>query len=181
MLRKWIMVILVLSGLITAIASGLSFARPLNGRMQLTDRAVVHVFVLEGLLRILLYTADKPIVSDVQSNVIRVKTPQGETCTNSRIAYLSDLRAARTRMRSIPFFAWRRAIASRASGGMVVHHSFVRLPGWVVTALFLLYPAAGAIQNYRKRRQLRLGACSCCGYDLTGNESGRCPECGQPT
>ncbi len=31
------------------------------------------------------------------------------------------------------------------------------------------------------RRRPRPGCCKACGYDLTGNVSGRCPECGTPT
>ena len=30
------------------------------------------------------------------------------------------------------------------------------------------------------RRQLKRGFCPACGYNLTGNVSGRCPECGAP-
>jgi len=30
----------------------------------------------------------------------------------------------------------------------------------------------------RDRRRAAAGACSACGYDLTGNVTGRCPECG---
>ena len=29
-------------------------------------------------------------------------------------------------------------------------------------------------------QRVRLGCCSCCGYNLTANTSGRCPECGTP-
>ena len=32
-----------------------------------------------------------------------------------------------------------------------------------------------------RRRRLRRGHCEHCGYDLTGNVSGVCPECGTPT
>lgn len=28
------------------------------------------------------------------------------------------------------------------------------------------------------RRRMRVGCCEKCGYDLTGNTTGRCPECG---
>lgn len=31
------------------------------------------------------------------------------------------------------------------------------------------------------RRRMRPGCCARCGYDLTGNRSGVCPECGTPT
>jgi len=30
------------------------------------------------------------------------------------------------------------------------------------------------------RRRMRAGCCEKCGYDLTGNTTGRCPECGGP-
>jgi hypothetical protein len=32
---------------------------------------------------------------------------------------------------------------------------------------------------WRDRRRRPLGHCQQCGYDLTGNVSGRCPECGE--
>ena len=37
----------------------------------------------------------------------------------------------------------------------------------------------GEIKSYRARRRLR-GECVHCGYNLTGNISGICPECGKP-
>ncbi|MCP4250685.1 MAG: hypothetical protein GY778_26895 [bacterium] len=43
----------------------------------------------------------------------------------------------------------------------------VAVPGVVVAALIA------------RRRRYPRGHCQRCGYDLTGNESGRCPECGK--
>jgi len=37
------------------------------------------------------------------------------------------------------------------------------------------YACAGPV---RRRRRRRRGRCATCGYDLQGNESGVCPECG---
>ncbi len=58
----------------------------------------------------------------------------------------------------------------------------VDLPRWTsLLALILLgtYPittyARGPLRRYNRRRN---GCCIDCGYDLTGNESGVCPECG---
>lgn len=48
---------------------------------------------------------------------------------------------------------------------------------WTLLALFAPYPLFRAIRWYRRRR--RPGFCAC-GYDLTGNVSGTCPECGSP-
>jgi hypothetical protein len=36
-------------------------------------------------------------------------------------------------------------------------------------------------QSARAVRRWRQGRCVACGYDLTGNVSNQCPECGQPT
>ena len=44
--------------------------------------------------------------------------------------------------------------------------------------LILLVGIPSAIVWYRERRRLPAGHCRRCGYDLTKNESGRCPECG---
>ncbi len=46
-------------------------------------------------------------------------------------------------------------------------------------ALFATYPAAAFVFNrLRRLRRRRLGLCDACAYDLRGNESGVCPECG---
>lgn len=57
--------------------------------------------------------------------------------------------------------------------------SDLSVPTW-----YLLLPAAGwlaltLIARHRDRRRAA-SACRSCGYDLTGNVSGVCPECGTP-
>jgi hypothetical protein len=49
------------------------------------------------------------------------------------------------------------------------------LPWWFVCLLLGLMVTWGV----RARRRWVGHACTKCGYDLRGNESGRCPECGQ--
>ena len=50
-------------------------------------------------------------------------------------------------------------------------------------ALFSVYPVIAFIRfvpgPIRRRRRRRRGLCVRCGYDLTGNQSGTCPECGE--
>jgi hypothetical protein len=49
----------------------------------------------------------------------------------------------------------------------------------ILAVLFAFYPALAFIRGpLRRRRRPRKGLCIKCGYDLTGNESGICPECG---
>lgn len=70
------------------------------------------------------------------------------------------------------------------------HHSFsdpglgitvVIVPHWFVASIFLI-PVLPLLLRVRHRSRirtrLRAGACTACGYSLTGNTSGVCPECG---
>jgi len=52
------------------------------------------------------------------------------------------------------------------------------IPFWVPLGLFLLYPTLVFIQVRRLKRRQKMGHCKNCGYNLTGNVSGKCPECG---
>ncbi len=45
----------------------------------------------------------------------------------------------------------------------------------------LIFISICTFRILKKRRRLRLGHCSSCGYSLTGNMTGRCPECGSVT
>ncbi|MBP7747344.1 MAG: hypothetical protein KA383_14585 [Phycisphaerae bacterium] len=49
------------------------------------------------------------------------------------------------------------------------------VPLWIPLALLALLTAA---LWWRERRPFPPGCCRTCGYDLRGNQSGRCPECG---
>ena len=55
------------------------------------------------------------------------------------------------------------------------------VPLWFVVLVLALPPAAWAVRFVRRRRRRRrvaAGRCIVCGYDLTANVSGMCPECG---
>jgi hypothetical protein len=54
---------------------------------------------------------------------------------------------------------------------------FGGIPPWLPVTLLAL-PTAVFWWQDRPRRE-RSGHCQDCGYDLTGNVSGRCPECGK--
>ncbi len=58
-------------------------------------------------------------------------------------------------------------------------HSWLVFPLWASSALLVVMGglplAHGPLRRWRRRRN---GWCVYCGYDLNGNRSGRCPECG---
>lgn len=54
----------------------------------------------------------------------------------------------------------------------------VGVPLW----MFMALPAAGWLFLFRRlNRRIPQGLCRVCRYNLTGNTSGVCPECGTPT
>ena len=58
------------------------------------------------------------------------------------------------------------------------------LPIWLIAVGFLMLPmlhmALWLRERVRVGRHRRRGRCLSCGYDLTGNTTGVCPECGTP-
>ena len=51
---------------------------------------------------------------------------------------------------------------------------------WALFVLFSVYPTIVFIRGpYRRYRRRKKGLCPICGYNLTGNVSGVCPECGK--
>ncbi len=75
-------------------------------------------------------------------------------------------------LRSVPEPTWADYWeASFASNGF-------RCPFWIPLVLIAL-PTIGLFILDRRRH--RPGHCATCGYDLTGNSSGKCPECGATT
>ncbi len=66
---------------------------------------------------------------------------------------------------------WRASRWSRADGG---EDLFV--PLWPLVPAMAAY----VVVVWRRTRPVPAGACASCRYDLTGNVSGICPECGTP-
>jgi hypothetical protein len=54
----------------------------------------------------------------------------------------------------------------------------VWFPHWVLLPVIGIFPAVTLFRGYRRYRRSLRNCCLECGYDLTGNVSGRCPECG---
>ena len=69
-------------------------------------------------------------------------------------------------------------VASNAEtvDALILSHS--RVAVWPLLFLSAIYPVIVIATACRSRRRNRMGFCISCGYSLTGNVSGVCPECG---
>ena len=64
--------------------------------------------------------------------------------------------------------------------GTSLRHTLVRCSVAPLVLLLAVYPTISLIRGpLRRRRRRGKGLCLKCGYDLTGNVSGVCSECGQ--
>ena len=74
-------------------------------------------------------------------------------------------------------FGWRRFDATTFDG--VVDSAFeFAFPLWSVVIITAALPGIRVIGLIRRRRRNHSGFCTSCGYNLTLNSSGVCPECG---
>jgi len=58
--------------------------------------------------------------------------------------------------------------------------TWIAVPFWLPAPLFAAYPFWAFVRGpWRRRRRKAKGLCLRCGYDLTGNVTGVCSECGR--
>jgi hypothetical protein len=57
---------------------------------------------------------------------------------------------------------------------------YFEFPIWILAVVLSTPFVLFVLRWYRARARARTGRCVPCGYDLTGNISGQCPECGCP-
>jgi len=69
--------------------------------------------------------------------------------------------------------------SGRIGQGAFVELSYVRMPFWIPVFVLLFHPVRTIVTGpWLQRRRRRRNQCVNCGYLLTGNTSGICPECG---
>jgi len=64
--------------------------------------------------------------------------------------------------------------------GSGIWETEIRFPVWALLLLLASYPTIAFIRGpLRRHRRRKRNECIHCGYNLTGNVSGICPECGE--
>jgi hypothetical protein len=73
---------------------------------------------------------------------------------------------------------FKRLIESNGNAGRSAIGFLLIIPNAYACVAFAILPAAYAVRRRRLRLAIQQGLCLTCGYNLTGNVSGVCPECG---
>lgn len=127
---------------------------------------------IPGGAAVLWADSDSISVGLLKDAVVEARTPWGRFGTNPVFVPAQ----------STPAFFQRPAWLAASPGTPAVIHcefaQFFRAPIWALLLAFLIPTAFFWYRDYRRNPR---GFCQACGYDLTGNTSGRCPECGRGT
>ena len=107
--------------------------------------------------------------------------PSGQSSLLNRLGFSANFSTVRPRGRpgSLPVAGRRIQLLGR-----VERQHWVSAPLWAVAAVALAPPSLWMVSTWHRQRRQRLralhGRCPACGYDLRGNDSASCPECGSP-
>ncbi len=171
MIRKTIIVLLTLAAVGTGAAGYLLGRDPYRFDTQVlrTETLVAGATIMGGVLQVSVWHSASPHIINMMAE------------TYDRLDMLNR-RGGATRDIRVPLrtfhIEWRHPFGAPSSGDV----TGIKLPLLVPSVLFAAYPAlAFARGPFRRWRRRRKGLCLKCAYDLTGNESGRCPECGEAT
>jgi len=179
MIRKVTIMVLLVASLTTSAAWVAGCFEPQAIELDLTDHLWGHVVSMGGSCRL--------IVSDFSGVVSSLVLPKDERHRNvaiqTNIAAVKDMygklcELPRRGLSDTTLGFGQRTLSGRGSPPFW----YVRFPLWAPLLLFSTYPAIALIRGpFRRWRRRRRGLCIRCAYNLHGNVSGVCPECGTNT
>jgi hypothetical protein len=78
--------------------------------------------------------------------------------------------------------SWYVAISPKVRSGLFGSRVLAaRVDHWPLVLFTSILPSTALAAYWRRHRRALHGLCLSCGYNLTGNTSGVCPECGRPS
>ena len=164
MIRRAIIVVLTLLAMTTVVVWGTSYLKPLAVERSLTSELLVGVLADVGQVGGWVLDSE----SDSRSRFFRkscISIMQSQIYAGARKVFEKGF------LRENSF---RRPMLTG------VRLSTLACPLWVPALGFTVYPTIAFIRSPARRwRRRKRGECVRCGNDLTGNDSGVCPECGK--
>lgn len=180
MLRNSVIVFLTLASIAGGAVGAASFELIPYRHLALGERFWVYFYCSEGLARVYWFTSDEPIRLEHRrqyENMFVRRASDGAICHRYRHGAPKD----------VTHYAllWQQVSPTRGRTGLPrVYMRGIRTQVMLPVALLIAYPVWAVVGDRLirrlRRRRLRGGHCGACGYDLTGNVTGVCSECGTP-
>ena len=117
----------------------------------------------------------------VYISAVRSRSSSGVSRTYPRVRALNRI-VFRWQVFNADFVARQEGVGGRPQNLLFAYaEKHLTVPLWVPFILFSVCPTMAFVRGpYRRYRRRKKRLCLKCGYDLTGNVSGVCPECGEP-
>ncbi len=175
MFRYTLVVILSLAASLTGFCGWIGIWQSLYSDGSV-GKTAFYLHTADGLLRLYAFSGNERIYLD----------PSGDRRFISLRRRSDDGRLMRFQHAvppRIPAYAgyWRDTRLTSPGTQPVVYMYGLRVPIVLPVALLLAYPLWVTLRDrLRRMKGPQPGECKTCRYDLTGNRSGVCPECGSP-
>jgi len=171
--RKVLIVLLSVAAISTAALGWTGYRSPIFRQVSVGDRFHFYICAADGLLRFYTFEAEEPMY-------LRERGFSRYISVHRRSDDAMIIRFIHERPGLIPAFA---IITDRHSSRLgtnlpTVYMRGVRMPVTLPTALLLVYPILVLGRIRIRRHRLKPGHCPTCAYNLRGNTSGICSECG---
>ncbi len=170
MIRKAIIGVLTLGAVSVTVMSVMIYGTPIrNEEFWLGDRDVVLFRCDAGHAKLIWLRVEQG------GRSLNIKRHGSEADTVVQISPNRLLILDRIEHRYVPRVRWRTKLTTRPPSRLTQ----IRVWAWLLVAAFASYPTIAFIRGpLRRWRRRRKGLCIRCGYNLEGNVSGVCSECG---
>lgn len=174
-MRTFILAVTTLVALAVAAAGIAGYARPLYQSVRISPNTWVYFVSTDGLLRCYSLHADEPIVLQSRNHGRHVDVFLEQGLQPHRTVL-------HARPSSIDAYALLqgRLLAGSQAPNPPVWISGVRTRIGPLIGALLIVPGLMIVARKMRQSAFRPGFCHRCGYNLAGNSTGICPECGEP-
>jgi len=171
MIRKAIIVVALMAASSTALAWGMTALWSVHVKLRPSEKEVISICFRHGIADAYAHVTTSPTgrfasLPLVPNAINRVEIGPNVVLGSNEFPALKH-GFNRIRYQRIDLNPWTYIV-------------FVSFPLWILPLLFAAHPAIAFMRGpFRRYRRRKKGLCIKCGYDLTGNVSGVCPECGE--
>ena len=178
MIRKLLIVTSALLALVSLVLCVSSYLRPISYHLTLLNHVLGFVHISDGFIVAGQGFASDRVTGGNSAVKVQLSPKDGYSGYITVLWQCSSEHQSQVFIIKLPCFT-PAAIRSGTPTHTIIM-KFYRAPVWLLPLPFAIYPTIVFIRGpYRRYRRRKKGLCQACGYDLTGDVSGVCPECGE--